>query len=55
MDNKESTFQEMVSRAGPSVGAILYLIMMFMGSLFLSLLSNILRFTWWKIKDRLKK
>src|SRR3989344_1928152 len=51
MDNKESTFQEMVSRAGPSVGAILYLIMMFIGSLFLSLLSNILRFSWWKIKE----
>ncbi|MBI2657743.1 hypothetical protein HYX08_03555 [Candidatus Woesearchaeota archaeon] len=55
MDNTESTFQEMVNRAGPSAGSIFYLIMFFIGSLFLSVLSNILRFSWWKIKDKFKK
>ncbi|MBS3111589.1 hypothetical protein J4435_05865, partial [Candidatus Woesearchaeota archaeon] len=55
MDNTESTFQEMVNRAGPSAGSIFYLIMFFIGSLLLSVLSNILRFSWWKIKDKFKK
>jgi|SRR3989344_9422430 len=55
INNTDSTFQEMVNQSGPSAGAIFYLIMFFMGSLFLSVLSNILRFSWWKIKDKFKK
>lgn len=55
MDNTESTFQEMINQAGPSAGALFYLIIFFIGSLFLSVLSNILRFSWWKIKDKFKK
>ena len=53
--NTQSTFQEMANQAGPSAGAIFYLIIFFLGSLFLSVLSNILRFSWWKIKDKFKK